>query len=215
MPTDDGFAWAVAIAVLPILGGWYFALLYAAAGALGRRIRGDLVEPLYVLFLGAAAATFATAGPIPEAALGPVAPATTVGAAFAGGTLYAVHDALRTRLRRRREPKSGASTSEAAAGSDGITRSGVAATLLAPVPEELLYRGGVAVVAPAVGPGAAVAWSALAFGGAHARNGSAEVARKTVDGAVYAVAFLWSGSVWLPVAMHAGYNLAALKKLRK
>jgi membrane protease YdiL (CAAX protease family) len=80
--------------------------------------------------------------------------------------------------------------------------------------EELLYRGyllAVAVaVAPALGPWRLVLVSALAFAVAHTYQGVAGMATAGVLGAGFAVLFLGSGSLLLPVLYHVLIDLRLL-----
>ncbi|MFC6951310.1 CPBP family intramembrane glutamic endopeptidase [Halorubellus litoreus] len=82
--------------------------------------------------------------------------------------------------------------------------------LLAVVPEELVFRTALAPLASAYGDVAFVAASAVGFGLAHVARGRREVALKTWDGVAYAVAYVATGTVVVPVLAHLGYNLAAL-----
>ncbi|WP_138004942.1 CPBP family intramembrane glutamic endopeptidase [Halalkalirubrum salinum] len=52
--------------------------------------------------------------------------------------------------------------------------------------------------------------SALCFGIAHAYAGRHEVVFKTWNGCVYAIGYLLTGSIAVPIALHAGYNLASI-----
>jgi membrane protease YdiL (CAAX protease family) len=55
----------------------------------------------------------------------------------------------------------------------------------------------------------ALAVSSVLFGLAHAANPSASllsVIGNGLDGLLYGIAFLWSGRIWLPFALHFGWN---------
>lgn len=86
--------------------------------------------------------------------------------------------------------------------------------------EELLYRGLLVLVFPTVGlsdpahhlgyTGGYIFLSALCFGSAHVYAGRHEAVFKTWNGCVYAIGFLLTGSIAVPIALHAGYNLASI-----
>ena len=82
--------------------------------------------------------------------------------------------------------------------------------LLSVVPEELVFRTALAPLVDSLGGPVFVAVSAVAFGLAHVANGRHEVAFKSWNGVVYALAFLATGSVVVPVLAHVGYNLVAV-----
>jgi len=84
----------------------------------------------------------------------------------------------------------------------------LAPSLVAPVPEEVLYRAGLDVVSETVGPVGFVAVSAVLFGLAHLPRGRNEVVLKTIDGVLYATVYALTGSVVAPVLAHFGYNVA-------
>lgn len=77
------------------------------------------------------------------------------------------------------------------------------------VPEEILFRGGLAVLIDAVHPVAFVAASAVLFGLIHFTFGTRDVLVKMVNGAIFAVVFLVTGSLAASVLAHLGYNLAS------
>lgn len=77
------------------------------------------------------------------------------------------------------------------------------------VPEEILFRGGLAVLIDAVHPAAFVVVSAVLFGVLHFTFGLRDVLVKTVDGAIFAVVFVATGSLAASVLIHLGYNLAS------
>ena len=54
---------------------------------------------------------------------------------------------------------------------------------------------------------AAALISTLGFGVAHAYQGAQSIAKITVVGAVFTVIFILSGSLWLPIILHAAVDL--------
>ena len=85
----------------------------------------------------------------------------------------------------------------------------VVVTLVAPVVEELTYRGlGFAAVRDAFGVGAAIAVTALAFGLAHGLVVGLPVL--TVFGAILAWLRLRTSSLYPPIVLHALFNGIAL-----
>ena len=85
----------------------------------------------------------------------------------------------------------------------------VVVALVAPVVEELTYRGiGFAAVRDAFGAGAAIAVTALAFGLAHGLVVGLPVL--TIFGAILAWLRLRTDSLYPPIALHAVFNGAAL-----
>lgn len=76
--------------------------------------------------------------------------------------------------------------------------------------EELFYRGVLFELHASHGPVVYVAASALLFGLAHAMDDLRVAGSKTVDGALYAVAMVATGTVVVPVMVHLGYNLGYL-----
>lgn len=84
---------------------------------------------------------------------------------------------------------------------------------LVPFPEEVLFRAGLAPLLGAVGPAGYVVASGVAFGLIHLGFGTKDVVLKTVNGALYALVFLATGSVLTTVAVHVGYNVASFHVL--
>ena len=85
----------------------------------------------------------------------------------------------------------------------------VVVALVAPVVEELTYRGlGFAALQSAFGVGAAVAVTSLAFGLAHGLVVGLPVL--TIFGAILAWLRLRTGSLYPPIVLHALFNGAAL-----
>ena len=152
-----------------------------------------------------------------ELGLGPLAPPGTALAALLVGValaLYALDCALRlgsaerraeTRRRWLRDtpfmPRSGREYA-----------SFLVMALSAGLCEEVVFRGyliryGLALFEPTgLGPVLAVLAPALVFGVAHLYQGWSAVARIVVGGVLFGAAFLASGSLWLPIAAHAGID---------
>lgn len=81
--------------------------------------------------------------------------------------------------------------------------------------EEILFRGVVfRILEQWLGSWIALAISAALFGGLHAHNVSASagstLAIAVEAGVLLGAAYLASGRLWLPIALHAGWNLALL-----
>jgi membrane protease YdiL (CAAX protease family) len=86
-------------------------------------------------------------------------------------------------------------------------RAFAALSLTAGICEELLYRGWlIAWLAPATGTPAAAVLSTLAFGAGHLYGGRSVALRATAMGAVLCGLFLLSGSLWVPVLVHAAVD---------
>jgi len=80
-------------------------------------------------------------------------------------------------------------------------------SLTAGVVEELLFRGyALWYLAHFLPTWAAVAVSSMAFGLGHAYQGAGGVLKTTTAGIVFAVMYLASGSIWLPIAFHAIFD---------
>jgi hypothetical protein len=192
---DSGVFWAVVTVLVPVLKGLYFPVanrIFAAfSDSLGDPRRYVLYK--YVLFVSGVAVAYLLAVrpdiPVPSRAV--------LGSTFAAGlALYAVDNGIWHAIA---DPDSG-----------GTKVALVWPTLVGGTAEEVLYRGALAAAIGTEGlAGAAfVAVSAVAFGANHLSFGTHEVAFKTVDGAVYALVLLATGSVLAPVAAHVGYNVA-------
>lgn len=81
--------------------------------------------------------------------------------------------------------------------------------------EEILFRGVMfRILEERLGSWVALAISALLFGGLHAANANASVASSFAiaieAGVLLAAAYMASRRLWLPIALHAGWNLAQL-----
>ena len=212
---------AAVVAVLALLPtiGWLLS------GVLLRQIRVNMSGSHDVRLLAYAAVLA-----IPAAGVWPLIPGRSWGIASpvvllvgvcVGGCMYAA-DRWLWRL---------------AAGRPSIDRaysvSAAIARLVVVPSEELLYRGLPVLVFPRVGlsdqalhlastvavsdqayhlgyTGGYILLSALCFGIAHAYAGRHEVVFKTWNGCVYAIGYLLTGSIAVPIALHAGYNLASI-----
>jgi membrane protease YdiL (CAAX protease family) len=79
-----------------------------------------------------------------------------------------------------------------------------AVSVTAGVCEELLYRGWmIGWLAPWLGVPAAAVTSLAVFGAAHSYAGRANALKATGLGALFTVLYLASGSLWVPIALHA------------
>lgn len=83
------------------------------------------------------------------------------------------------------------------------------------ISEEILFRGAVfRILEERLGSWVALALSALLFGGLHAANANSSVASSLAiaieAGVLLAAAYMASRRLWLPIALHAGWNLAQL-----
>lgn len=80
------------------------------------------------------------------------------------------------------------------------------AALLAPVPEEIVYRAGLRPLTAVAGPVGYICFSAVLFGFAHYTHGRQEVLFKALNGVVYGTVYLVAGTLAAPVLAHFGYN---------
>ena len=91
----------------------------------------------------------------------------------------------------------------------GLIVMGLAAVVVAPVAEELLFRGLVLrQIRQRLGPLPALLTSSLLFAAMH--GDPSQMLTYTVLGAGFGLGYLWSGSLWTPVVMHALWNLTAV-----
>lgn len=82
--------------------------------------------------------------------------------------------------------------------------------VLAPIVEELIYRAVlVPAILPILGPWGAIAASGIAFAGLHQAYGNPGPDNQ-VAGFILAWAYLRSGAIWVPVALHSLGNACAL-----
>lgn len=183
----------VAVASMPLFAVAFFALVGALLGRSTLDREGWRSRALYVGFVSAFAAAFVAAtGLAPSVAVEWWYP----GLALLGAAAYRADTRLWTWWTGERVRRGGRSLAW------------LAPSLLAPFPEEVLYRAGLDAVSDAVGPVGFVAVSAVLFGVAHLPRGRKEVALKTVDGVLYATVFVLAGSVVAPILAHLGYNVA-------
>ncbi len=91
----------------------------------------------------------------------------------------------------------------------GLIAMGLAAVIVAPLAEELLFRGLVLrQIRQRLGPVPALLTSSVLFAAMH--GDPAQMLTYTVLGAGFGLGYLWSGSLWTPVIMHALWNLGAV-----
>jgi membrane protease YdiL (CAAX protease family) len=94
--------------------------------------------------------------------------------------------------------------------SAGERRTWIALSLTAGICEEVLYRGFLIWYLAAWLPDvAAVFVSSAAFGIAHVYLGLSGVLRATVAGVIFGLAYLLTGSLWVPIALHATVDIAS------
>lgn len=89
------------------------------------------------------------------------------------------------------------------------TVDGMLPVLLVPPAEELLYRGVLGSLVELASVPEFVVVSAVSFGFLHF-GAAREVSMKTVDGVVYAISFVYAGTVLAPILAHLGYNCATV-----
>lgn len=93
---------------------------------------------------------------------------------------------------------------------DREARAFAALSVTAGVCEEILYRGfAIAALAPLTGTLAAVLLTSVAFGLGHSYQGAGGVAKTAAVGLVMAVLYLLSGSLWVPMVVHAVMDLTS------
>ena len=78
------------------------------------------------------------------------------------------------------------------------------------IPEEIVFRAGLIPLIAVIGSSAYVVLSGILFGLYHLVFSKRDAVLKTFDGILYAGLFLVTGSLWAPIIMHAGYNLASV-----
>jgi uncharacterized protein len=85
-----------------------------------------------------------------------------------------------------------------------------ATAVTAGICEEVLYRGFLIwYVGHALGAAAAIAISSLVFGAGHIYQGVSGVIKTSVIGLVMAMIYVWSGTLWAPMLIHASVDLGA------
>lgn len=153
---------------------------------------------------------------------GPAAVVSTVAAGLAGVAIFAGELTLsvlfsRTRVRASllRHPLVEGATPSLRAVYPTV-RNFVVPALLIGTAEELLWRGyliGGAERRWGWSAGQALVVSALAFGLNHYIFGLRNVVLKSLSGLAWGSMFLLSGSLWMPVASHAAFNVCAWRRL--
>jgi membrane protease YdiL (CAAX protease family) len=99
---------------------------------------------------------------------------------------------------------------------DRDLRSFFALSVTAGIVEELLYRGFVLWVLVQWMPlWPAVLLSSLAFGLAHSYQGAGGMLRTGLIGLLFAVLFVASGSIWLPMLLHALFDIVQGVQIRE
>jgi uncharacterized protein len=157
--------------------------------------------------------------PHPAAALGLVAPSLAGGSAALRSSLVGLVVGLSLALiapvltaRGRAFVRSAAGEAGALLPANGRERAWfVAVALTAGVCEELLYRGFLFFFLARFVPSATVAVivSAVVFGAAHAYQGRGGVVATALLGACLGGLYVWTGSLWPPIALHALIDLRA------
>lgn len=99
---------------------------------------------------------------------------------------------------------------------DRDLRTFFALSVTAGVVEELLYRGfALWALAQWMPLWAAVLLSSAAFGLAHSYQGTSGMLRTGAIGLLFAVLFLASGSIWLPMLFHALFDVLQGEQIRE
>lgn len=89
-------------------------------------------------------------------------------------------------------------------------RTFAALSVTAGICEEILYRGfALAVLTPLAGTVGAVALTSFGFGLGHAYQGASGFVKTTAIGLLMAGLFLLSGSLWMPILLHAVLDLTS------
>jgi CAAX protease family protein len=93
---------------------------------------------------------------------------------------------------------------------DRESRAFAALSVTAGVCEEILYRGfAIAALAPLTGTLAAALLTSVAFGLGHSYQGAGGAAKTGAIGLVMVVLYLLSGSLWVPMVVHAVMDLTS------
>jgi len=93
---------------------------------------------------------------------------------------------------------------------DGEIRLFAAVSITAGVCEEIVYRGALlAVLVPVVGTWPAVALSSVIFGLGHAYQGAVGIAKTAAVGLVMALLAVFTGSLFVPIVLHAVIDLTS------
>jgi membrane protease YdiL (CAAX protease family) len=194
----DTFGWVVTVSLLPVLLPAYLGVLYSIA------LRRDGRDPETVLgqYFGLAYAPFAFG--LAGAYLATVGrPTITVRPLFLLALLVGAGGYYLTTVAWRLYTGS------------PIRRGGRDLWLLVPglfatVPEELLFREGLAPLIESVGTGGYLVYSSVVFALFHVNGGRHEILAKLLLGVVLGGAYLVSGTIVVPILIHLGYNLAWL-----
>lgn len=85
-----------------------------------------------------------------------------------------------------------------------------ATAVTAGICEEVLYRGFLIwYLGHAVSPALTIAASSVVFGAGHIYQGVSGVIKTSVIGLVMAAIYVWSGTLWAPMLIHASVDLGA------
>lgn len=94
--------------------------------------------------------------------------------------------------------------------SDGEIRLFAVVSITAGICEEIVYRGALlAVLVPVVGTWPAVALSSVIFGLGHAYQGAVGIAKTAAVGLVMALLAVFTGSLFVPMVLHAVIDLTS------
>lgn len=189
--------WLLLLVAFPVLVPAYFVGLSVAAERFTRYRYDERHDGwLYLAFVGGLAIVVLRA--FPSTLSFQFEPATTLSLA-AGVGLYRADTAVQERLSGRPVRR----------GRERLTWT-LPNVAIAPA-EELLFRGIPTLLVPEYGAAGYVAFSAALFGVSHYQEGRREVAFKTVNGVVYCVLYLVTGSLVAPMLAHVGYNAAYVR----
>lgn len=185
--------WILLIAALPVMAAAYFALAVTVGGwVLDYEHRVEYNDWLYVPFVGALAIAASYAFPLELS--------------FAFRTYYLLFLALGVGMYWLDMAVLARLTGHIRSGRQHLYWT--VPVLAIAVVEEVLFRGILTVVIAEYGTVAYVASSSLLFGINHYRKGRREVAFKTVNGVVYCLLYVATGSLLSPILAHLGYNVA-------
>jgi membrane protease YdiL (CAAX protease family) len=210
---------AIIIAIIPVWGALKFGRLRAAVaeGAGGARVRTYrktilvewiLVAAVFAVWLGSGRG-LETLGLGVRAAPG----FWITGALAIGGVVLLLVQAssvVRNREKLEEVRRQLGSLRDLAPHDDNEGRWWVALSVTAGFCEELIYRGFLlAVFAATIGTWPAVVLSSLAFAFAHAYQGPRSAVKTGLVGLVAGVLFVVSGSLWVPIVLHAVVDLTS------
>ena len=209
--------------LVPVAYGVAAAAGWAVGGARGIAVVNRQGFVVYATFVAALAWLVWAAG-VPAASVerwlsldtsGLAAVGLLLGAAAAGGLLFALDYGAAKATRRWGGARTQAvleGATRAAAGRRPSSISGFSLTFVIVVAEEFLWRGVLidgSQAAWGLATGEAIALSAVAFGTYHYFFGVRNVVVKTIHGAVWAGAFVLTGSLLVPLVSHLTFNLLA------